>query len=173
VIDLPVLAIPLGEIAAQFSANTRQDVKIIVPLLLGEAQRAFLEKTGRTPKPEIVSRETLWRHAGPEAPNRVYPADGLPADTPRGKAPFSLGFANENTPQLAHYHRQQTELFYSEHLLSVRYRHHQATTVSSADLPDGGALICFPGVVHHIRLTGLTLVLGLPAVSDDKQLAAL
>jgi len=163
-----LLAIPADEIHSQFAANPRQDVKIIVPELLSAARKKFLESMGRRIKPERQMTGPFWRHSPETETNRVMTADMLPWTSGQSAGPFSMGFANERAVQVTHFHRHQTEIFYSAHPVSADYRHLNASDIQQASLPEGGALIVFPEVIHRVRLGGVTLIIGIPAVSDDK-----
>ena len=168
-----ILAIPAEEIDRQFGTNARQDVKIIVPELLTAARTAFLEAMGRPIKPERLMTESVWRHAADAQTNAVVTADSLPHPGGPATGPFSLGFANAEAVQVTHYHRHQTEIFYSAHRIDADYRHRRESGSRHISLLEGGALIVFPEIIHRVALVGLTLIIGVPAAADDKTLADL
>jgi hypothetical protein len=164
-----VLAIPLEEIREHFAKNTRQDVKIVAPgILLGELV-AKLKAVGRLVKPEQPLEGVEWRHSASDAPNGLCEsrefAAGLAAET---SGPFALCFANEKGPQDAHYHPHHLEIYFSEHPLEAEYRHEANAPLERLKLAKGGVLIFAAGVLHRARLGGLTVVIEVPAVVDDK-----
>lgn len=165
-----VLAVPRSELQRQFELNTRQDIKLIVPALLDQVSAASLAQTGRLVKAEVELNQVSWSHSPVDQPNQVCLAScfnlpGLEASY----GPLAIAFAQPGAHQDLHYHRQQTELFYSEHPLQARYRlPERKAELLTLDLPQGGLLLFGPGVVHQVELAGLTLVVALPAVIDDK-----
>ena len=164
-----VLAIPLEEIREHFAVNSRQDVKIVAPEILAGELIAKLAAAGRLGKPEELLEGVEWRHSASEAPNALCEsrefADGL-AENALG--PFALCFANEKGPQDAHYHPHHLEVYFSEHTLEAEYRNDANSSIERVELEKGGVLIFAAGVVHRARLGGLTVVIEIPAVKDDK-----
>jgi hypothetical protein len=169
-----VLAIPLEEVREHFALNSRQDVKIVAPEILAAELIAKLLAEGRLLKPEQPIEGVEWRHAASDAPNSLCEsrefAAGL-ADDPVG--PFALCFANEKGAQDSHYHPHHLEIYFSEHPLEAEYRNDANSPVERVRLAEGGVLIFAAGVVHRARLGGLTVVIEIPAVKDDKVITEL
>jgi len=169
-----VLAIPFEEVREHFALNARQDVKIVAPEILAAELIAKLRAAGRMLKPEQPLEGVKWRHSASDAPNALCEsrefAAGLAEET---VGPFALCFANEKGPQDAHYHPHHLEIYYSEHPLEAEYRTDANSPVERVKLAKGGALIFATGVVHRARLGGMTVVIEIPAVKDDKVVAEL
>ncbi len=169
-----VIAIPLEEIQQHFALNSRQDVKVVAPEILAAELMAKLAATGRVLKPEQPLEGAEWRHSASDAPNELCESrefsSGLATET---AGPFALCFANEKGGQDAHYHPQHVEIYYSEHPLEVEYRIDANSPIERIELKNGGALVFAAGVVHRARLGGLTMVIEIPAVKDDKVIASL
>jgi hypothetical protein len=164
-----VLAIPLEEVREHFALNARQDVKIVAPEILADKLIAKLKAAGRPLKSEQPLEGVEWRHSASDAPNALCEsrefAAGLAEET---VGPFALCFANEKGPQDAHYHPHHLEIYFSEHPLEAEYRDDANSRIEHLKLAKGGVLIFTAGVVHRARLGGLTLIIEIPAVKDDK-----
>ncbi|MGD0223238.1 MAG: hypothetical protein ABSF71_12940 [Terriglobia bacterium] len=164
-----VLAVPLEELGEHFALNSRQDVKIVAPEILAAELIAKLKAAGRVLKPELPLDGVEWRHCACDAANALCEsrefAAGL-ADKTSG--PFALCFANEKGPQDAHYHPRHLEIYFSEHPLEAEYRNDANSPIEHVKLAKGGVLIFAAGVVHRARLGGMTVVVEIPAVKDDK-----
>jgi len=170
----PVLAIPLDEVQKHLAVNTRQDVKIVAPEILAGELIAKLKATGRQLKPEQPLEGVEWHHSAEDAANALCESSQFrtpPGGTEIG--PFALCFANEKGPQEVHHHPQHLEIYYSEHPLEAEYRVAANSPVERVNLEHGGVLIFGAGVVHRARLGGLTLVIEIPAVKNDKVIASL
>ncbi len=171
---MKVLAIPLEEVREHFALNSRQDVKIVAPEILAGELIAKLTAAGRRVKPEQPLAGVRWRHSASDAPNALCEsrefAAGLAEET---LGPFALCFANEKGAQDAHYHPHHLEIYFSEHPLEAEYRHDANSPLERVKLATGGVLIFAAGVVHRARLGGLTVVIEMPAVRDDKVVAEL
>jgi hypothetical protein len=169
-----VLAIRLEELHAQFSRNVRQDVKVVAPEILAGELIARLTAAGRALKPEQPLDGIEWRHSAGNSPNALCESSefgaSLALDT---LGPFALCFANEKGPQDAHYHPQHLEIYFSEHALEAEYRNDAGSPIERINLERGGVMIFAAGVVHRARLGGMTMVIEIPAVKDDKVLAEL
>jgi hypothetical protein len=169
-----VLAIPLEEVREHFALNARQDVKIVAPGILAGELIAKLKATGRLPKPEQPLEGARWRHSPGDAPNGLCEsrefAAGLAEET---LGPFALCFANEKGTQDAHYHPHHLEIYFSEHALEAEYRNDANSPIERVKLENGGVLVFAAGVVHRARLGGLTMIIEIPAVKDDKVIAEL
>jgi hypothetical protein len=169
-----VLAIPLEEVREHFALNSRQDVKIVAPEILAAELIAKLQAEGRLLKPEQRLEGVEWRHSASDASNGLCEsrefAAGLADET---LGPFALCFANEKGAQNAHYHPHHLEIYFSEHPLEAEYRNDANSPVERVKLVKGGVLIFAAGVVHRARLGGLTVVIEIPAVKDDKVVAEL
>ena len=164
-----VLAVPLEEVSEHFALNARQDVKVVAPEILAGELIAKLRAAGRTLKPEQSLEGIEWRHSAGDAPNELCAshefASGLAGET---RGPFALCFANEKGPQDAHYHPHHLEIYFSAHALEAEYRVDANSAIERVKLEKGGVLIFAAGVVHRARLGGLTAVIEIPAVQDDK-----
>lgn len=164
-----VLAIPLEEVHEHFGLNVRQDVKIVAPELLSGELIAKLTAAGRALKPEQPLDGTVWRHSASDGANRLCESREFAADlAERTLGPFALCFVNEKGPQDAHCHPHHLEIYYSGHALEAEYILNAGSPFDRVELPNGGVLIFAAGVVHRVRLHGLTLVIEIPAVKDDK-----
>ncbi len=169
-----VLAIPLQEVREHFALNARQDVKIVAPEMLTGELIAKLTAAGRALKAEKPLDGIEWRHSGGDAPNALCEsrdfASGLAG---QNLGPFALCFANEKGAQDSHYHPHHVEVYFSEHPLEVEYRLDAESPVEHVKLTHGGVLVFAAGVVHRARLGGMTVVIEIPAMKDDKVIAAL
>jgi hypothetical protein len=169
-----VLAIPLEELSEHFALNSRQDAKIVAPEMLAAKLVAKLKAAGRVLKPEVPLEGVEWRHSASDAANALCEssefAAGLADET---LGPFALCFANEKGSQDAHYHPHHLEIYFSEHPLEAEYRNDSNSPVERVKLGKGGVLIFAAGVVHRARLGGMTVVIEIPAVKDDKVVADL
>ena len=120
-------------------------------------------------KPEHPLGGVEWQHSASDAPNALCEsrefATGLVEET---VGPFALCFANEKGPQDAHYHPHHLEIYFSEHPLEAEYRNDANSPIERLKLDKGGVLVFAAGVVHRVRLGGLTVVIEIPAVKDDK-----
>ena len=169
-----VLAIPLEEVAKHLALNTRQDVKIVVPEILAGELIAKLTAAGRALKPERLVEGNWWQHSAGDAPNDLCESHEFSTGiTPETSGPFALCFGNEKGAQDAHYHPHHLEIYFSEHPLEAEYRLEANSPVERVRLEKGGVLIFAAGVVHRARLGGLTVVIEIPAVKDDKVVANL
>ena len=164
-----VLAIPLEEVAQHFALNTRQDVKIVAPEILAGELIAKLTATGRVLKPEQLLKGDRWQHSAGNAPNDLCQSHEFSAGiTHETSGPFALCFGNEKGAQDAHYHPHHLEIYFSEHPLEAAYRLDANSPIERVRLEKGGVLIFPAGVVHRARLGGLTVVIEIPAMKDDK-----
>ncbi len=164
-----VLAIPLEEVSVHFALNARQDVKVVAPEILAGELIARLTAAGRALKPEKPLERIEWRHAASDVPNGLCESREFAAGLAENSlGPFALCFANEKGPQDAHYHPHHLEVYFSEHALEAEYRNDANSPVERVTLKKGGVLIFAAGVVHRARLGGMTMVIEIPAVKDDK-----
>lgn len=165
-----VLAVPLEEVKQHLASNVRQDIKIVVPELLDELLYKQLQEKRKPVKQEKPLQGHRWKHSKPSKPNPLCES----SDFVEGSEPssahssFALSFANEKAGQDEHYHREHVEIYYSEQRLSAKYRCLDEMEHHTVILKHGGALVFAPGVVHQVKLTGLTLVIEVPSVKDDK-----
>jgi hypothetical protein len=163
------LAIPLEEVSTHLALNTRQDVKIVAPEILAGELITRLAAAGRCLKPERLLDGNWWRHSAGDAPNDLCESHEFSTGiTPETSGPFSLCFGNEKGAQDAHYHPHHLEIYFSEHPLEAEYRLDVDSPIERVRLEKGGVLIFCAGVVHRARLGGLTVVIEIPAVKDDK-----
>ena len=169
-----VLAIPLYEVRELFACNTRQDVKVVVPEILSAELIAKLMAAGRSTKPETPVEGVEWQHSRRDAPNQLCESREFATELAQETSgPFALCFANEKGPQDAHYHPHHLEIYFSEHPLEVEFRSDANSPIERLALDHGGVLIFAAGVVHRARLGGLTVVIEIPSVKDDKVIADL
>jgi hypothetical protein len=169
-----VLAIPLEEVSEQFALNTRQDVKIVAPEILAGELIAKLTATGRVLKPEQLLEGARWQHSASNVPNNLCESHEFSTGiTHEASGPFALCFGNAKGAQDAHYHPHHLEIYFSEHPLEADYRLDADSPVERIRLAKGGVLIFSAGVVHRARLGGLTVVIEIPAMKDDKVIANL
>ncbi len=165
-----VLAIPLEEVAQHLALNTRQDVTIVAPEILAGELIAKLTAAGSSSLPERLAGgrnvEALCRH---DAPNALCEShDFSTGIIPETSGPFALCFGNEKGAQDAHYHPHHLEIYFSEHPLDAEYRLDANSPIERVRLEKGGVLIFTAGVIHRARLGGLTMVIEIPAMKDDK-----
>lgn len=166
-----MLAIPLDELYKHFETNTRQDIKIIIPEMLTSKLYNMLLERGEDIKPEQTLEGRYWEHSSQEEPNRVCEsADFVDSSLPQyAQGPFALAFANEKAFQDVHYHARHWEIYCSEKPLGAAFRYLEDTKCRSISLPQGGVIIIGPNVVHRVELSGMTMVVEVPAVSADKE----
>ena len=166
-----VLAVPLAEVKLHLDSNSRQDVKIVAPELLGDRLFQVLQAKGKNVKPEVALDGDRWSHSTSDAPNRLCAsADFIAESLPQyARGPIAISFANERAEQDAHYHRRHAEIYFSEHLLAADYWVVGSSQHQSMKLEKGGLIFFAPEVVHKMTLGGLTVVLELPGVVDDKE----
>jgi len=169
-----VLAIPLEEVSEHFALNMRQDVKVVAPEILAGELITKLKATGKFLKPEQLLDGTRWQHSASDAPNALCESREFSTGLTREVAgPFALCFGNEKGAQDAHYHPHHLEIYVSEHALEAEFRIDTNSPVERVRLDKGGVLVFATGVIHRARLGGLTVVIEIPAVKDDKVLAEL
>ncbi len=169
-----VLAIPLEEVLEHFTQNARQDVKIVAPEILAVELIARLRAAGKLLKPEQPVEGVEWQHSASDSPNKLCESRDFATRLAEETAgPFALCFANEKGPQDAHYHPHHIEIYFSEHPLEAEYRSDADTRIERVRLEQGGVLVFAAGVVHRARLGGLTVVIEIPAVANDKVVADL
>ncbi len=165
-----VLEVPLAEILRHLQTSERQDVKIVAPSILTEKLYKFLtEEKGKKLKREIPLRGNLWSRSYTTKPNKLCEsADfSFSAGAPL-KGPFAISFANERANQEEHYHKRHTEIYFSEHRIGGYYKKLRTQKEHPITLAKGGLILFGPYVVHYMELDGLTLVVEVPAVEDDR-----
>jgi hypothetical protein len=161
------LEIPLDELAAHFTANQRQDIKIVVPAMLAGPAVAFLRRRGA--KPELLLEGSRWTASPPDAPNLVCESREFAlTEAFDSSGPFTLSFANAGAEQEEHSHAHHIEIYYSEHPITGHYRRAGEDAVQPIRLNRGGLLVFGPGLIHRVRLSGITVVIEVPAVQNDK-----
>lgn len=167
-----VLEVPAEEVAAYFAGNERQDVKIVVPSLLEGLLAEGMRSRGRSAKEEIRLDGSRWSSSLPHELNKACESGEFAAvETPEASGPFTISFANEKSDQEEHFHARHTEIYYSGHAISGHYRRREESTAHSIRLDHGGLLVFGPNVLHRVQLTGITLVIELPAIEDDRIIA--
>lgn len=165
-----VLAVPLAEIRKHLDSNDRQDVKVVAPERLSEALYRQLIAKGKRVKEEKPLEGHIWKHSNRSQPNFLCESgDFVERDSPIvGQQSFALSLANEKADQDDHFHREHIEIYFSEHKLSAQYRCPGKKKSENVTLAKAGAIVFGPGVVHRMVLHGLTLVIEIPAVKNDK-----
>ena len=170
-----VLAIPRDEIEAHFAENSRQDVKIVNAEILSYDLFKVLKAKGKDLKMEERLGGMVWSHSTPELPNKVCPA-GEFADLQLPQyahGPFGLSMASGKSMQDEHFHKQHLEICVSNEALSVEFRSVDETTCETISMPKGGILVMPPNMIHRLDVTGLAVLIELPALARDKYDAAL
>jgi hypothetical protein len=169
-----VLAIPLDEVRQHFARNAGQDVKIVGPEILAAKLAEKLKARGKPVKPERPLARNEWTHVEGDVPNWLCDAHEFAAGLPdESLGPFALCFGNEKAERDAHSHPRHLEIYFSEPSLEAEYRSQPDAPVERLKLAQGGAFVFAAGVPHRARLGGLTLVIEIPAVADDKVVEAL
>ncbi len=178
-----VLAIPMEELREQLQTNRRQDVKIIVPQRLSDAQCDQLRARGGSVKYERAASGPVWKHASEGDPNwvcessefagtskspPVNQADGVQAAS-REHGPFALSAANDRRPQDWHLHPKHGEIYVSVEPMGADYQSSEDGKIYSVKLEHGGVMIFAPGVPHHVSLGGLTIIVETPSLENDKE----
>lgn len=168
-----VLVIPKEELEMQFATNERQDVKIVAPAALTDKLFDVL-KNIKGLKLEILLDADTWMHAPSEGQNLLcLSSEFVQGGASKADGSFTLSFATEKAEQAPHYHKQHTELYFSEHPIHATFRSLDEAEIHSVGLDNGGAIIFNPEIIHHVKLAGLTLVIEIPAVLNDKVVAEL
>lgn len=166
-----MLAIPMEEVKAQFDANQRQDIKIVLARMLSNEEWWKLISKGRPVKPETPFHGQRWEHSGPIEPNLVCSSEefyGGPITPDPDFGPFSISFCNDKAPQSEHYHARHAEIYYSESRIGASFHDIEESVDDLIDLHEGGLLVFAPGVVHRVWLSGITIVIQVPAVINDR-----
>jgi len=167
--------------------NARKDIKIVPPDILSSKTYQKLRERNPDAKEEghLPSEEVVWKHSPPGTPNTIcesrqfFPVDFLRhclgpfALGLNDAGPFALSLANEEAPQGSHYHLQHWEIYFSVHAMSGEYRNIRRKVVACQALQRGGVIVFSPRVVHKVQLSGMTLVIEVPSIEDDKVDAAL
>ncbi|MBI4317281.1 MAG: hypothetical protein HY675_02225 [Chloroflexi bacterium] len=165
-----VLFIPKEEIHGHFAKNARQDMKVVAPNRLTDKLFEALKARGKEVKAERPLTGDVWKHSDVDEPNDLTESkDFVDGSLPQYAAgPFAVAFANERAGQDEHYHTKHLEIYFSEHPLTAEYRYLGDQETKTICLEQGGALVFGPDVVHRVRLGGLTIVVEVPAVADDR-----
>ncbi len=165
-----VVVIPIEQIKRHFDENSRQDVKIVAPSVLTNELFNNLKANGKDVKHEQRFDDIIWKHSKANEPNNVCESsDFIDYCLPQyAEGPFALGFANKKATQDGHYHRRHLEMYFSENPMSAKYRYLGDSNCESIKLENGGAIIFGPEVIHKMKLGGLTIVIEVPSVTNDK-----
>jgi hypothetical protein len=165
-----VLAIPREEVETHFAQNSRQDLKVVVPEILSDDLFRILKAKGKDLKPESPVHGITWRHSTPNDPNLVCESsEFMDIQLPQyARGPFAISFANEEATQDEHYHMQHLEIYVTDHAISAEFRSVDDNQCERITLASGGILVFAPNVVHKVRLAGLTVIIELPALAQDK-----
>jgi hypothetical protein len=164
------LFIPTEQLLLHFAKNIRQDIKIVAPGILNPEKIREWKEQGRLVKEEEPLQGYNWTRSYKPEPNRICESCDFgfdPGEETRG--PFTVSFANEKADQKVHFHKRHAEIYFSEHPMGGYYRKSDESFEKNRtiDLPQGGAVIFGPNVVHFMELGGLTIVVEVPAVEDD------
>jgi len=166
-----VLIVPLEEITRHLETNERQDVKIVVSSIMTDELYKFLKKKKRGLKPEIHLEGKIWERSYKTKANKVCESADFVldnSDAAKAKGPFKVSFANNRAEQEEHYHKQHTEIYFSEHRMSGYYRFDDEKDLNHFDLEHGGLIIFQPNIIHYMELCGLTLIMETPSFDDDR-----
>ncbi len=166
-----VLAIPLEEVKKHFEINNRQDIKIVAPTILSDERYEELKKRGKNPKKEQELIDSRWINSPRESPNNICLSGDfvyklLPGTS---KGPFTISFANQKAAQDEHYHEKHFEIYYSESPISIDYRFINDPASDTLELKEGGLIVIAPNVIHKAELRGLTVVIELESVDNDRK----
>lgn len=152
-----VLFIPLEEVKLHFEENKTSEVKIVVPNAWKDESTELMED--------------MWSHTPPNQENFVFESsEFMNQFLEKFDGPFAISFANEKAAQTAHFHENHLEIYFSEHRIRAYYQTPQDSDSQLKILENGGTMIFGPGVTHHLELSGLTMVIEVPSVDDDKKL---
>ncbi len=162
-----VLEIPLEEIKLHLETNVRQDIKVIVTSILSDEMYEKL-KERKILKKEIPLDGSRWKRSYKTKPNNICEAQdfNFNINNPE-KGPFTISFANEKAEQEEHFHKQHTEIYFSEHPIRGYYRV-LGKDESKIELNNGGAIVFNPNVIHYIELSGLCIIIEIPAIENDR-----
>ncbi len=160
-----ILEIPLEEVKLHLQENERQDIKIVAPSILTQELFDILTKKGKKLKQEVPLDGNRWTHSNKTEANKLCESSDFKLD---GNATFTISFVNEKADQEEHYHKLHTEIYFSEHSIGGYYRRVGNSDRFHIDLTKGGLVLFGPNIVHYMELSGLTLVLELPAVDRDR-----
>jgi hypothetical protein len=167
-----VLAIPIEELQQHFKKNEqRKDVKIVAPSILTDELYDILTGKGKHLKREIPCVDISWKHSKADQPNELCESGNF-ADysLPQyAKGPFAISFANEGASQDRHYHKQHLEIYYSEHRISAEYKLVGDSAYETIELKSGGVIVFSTHVIHKIKISGLTIVIEMPAIDNDRE----
>lgn len=165
-----VLFIPKEEIIKHFSNNDRQDIKIIVPSILSNRLFERLIKTGKNVKPEMILEGDTWVYSKKDDANFVCESKEIGNDISAvSDGPFCVSFANHNAEQDKHYHEKHIEIYYSDYCIEAEYKDLHDKRLERIKLEKGGMIIFGSFVVHKMLLSGLTVIIEIPAVENDKK----
>lgn len=165
-----ILLIRKEEIVKHFEENKRQDIKIIAPQILTDELFNFLKSRGKNVKPEQPLTGFEWIHSKANTPNYICKS----ADFREEKFfyskcdPFAISFANEKAVQDKHYHKQHWEIYFSEYPMSAEYEFIGEQSSKEIMLRQGGIILFGPEVVHKMNLSGLTIIIEVPSMPNDR-----
>jgi hypothetical protein len=162
-----VLIIPIEELKEQFSTNTRKDIKIIAPKIMGEDLFNRLCNRNLDPEREEPLKDVKWKHTPKGVPNKICESREFadPYAVKSSDGLFCLAFANDKAKQDEHYHCRHLELYYSESAITAKYRILDSDSIEDIELPNGGVIVFGTEVIHNVVLNGLTVVVEFPAVA--------
>lgn len=167
-----VLFIDKQELLEQFNKNSRQDIKVVTPAILTEKLATKLIQRGKEVKREIHLKGDHWIHSSAKEPNQICESMDFSGDsliTLDSKGPVSIAFATIGSVESFHYHNSHWEIYYSEYKLATEYRLPGKSQGITKTLPEGGAMLFAPGVIHKMEIHGLTIIIESPAVMGDRE----
>ena len=165
-----ILFISKEEILNHFKENERQDIKIIPPEILTEELFNFLKSKGKKIKLERPLKGNKWTHSKSDEANSICESTDFIDERLLyfARGPFAISFANEKALQDEHYHKQHWEIYFSEYPIKSEYRLINEKELKSIELENGGAILFGPEVIHKMTLSGLTIIIEVNSVSNDK-----
>ncbi len=172
------------EMSKHFEVNELQEIKLIVDQILTEEKFIELRQNKLNLKREKhINGDSYinWNFSEKNRLNQVCEAHRFNFKPSRLrdkfysifrrkkiKGPFTISLAGKDLEQTCHYHKKHVEIYISEHALSAKFKEKEDSDWNSKTLELGGLIIFSPFIVHQMKLTGLTFVIEIPAVSDDK-----
>jgi len=172
-----VLIIPLREVQKHFAKHARKDLKTVVASMLTPRDRKELLKRNKVPNRErkLSPSKHVWNHSDPHLANFVCESGDFidPTRNARYRGCFSVSFATAGSLEDAHCHDGHCEIYFSEHSIAAEYRCPEDGESLRIELPKGGAIIFGPKVVHRMTVSGLTIIIEVPAVTGDRRVTSL
>jgi hypothetical protein len=156
-----VLEIPLEEIVLHLAKNERQHLKVVAPGILTQELYQRFRNEGKKVKEEVPLEGDRWTHSYKLQPNKLCESVNFgPDENLFAKGPFAISFANDHT--------NHTEIYFSEHSIGGYYKRQGESAKCPINLNSGGAVVFGPNVVHYVALGGITIIIEIPSVENDK-----